>query len=108
MQIDTHNREYAATDPVGYKPSFLPKSIDGRDGALAQPPALPAARLTAQRRPAATQPLLLHRPAWQTAAGLHVLMGCLLRVVLPRPLLVPPAPLQAPPLARTSTPASPR
>lgn len=34
MQIDTHNREYAATDPVGYKPTFLPKSIDGRDGTV--------------------------------------------------------------------------
>ena len=33
MQIDTHNREYKATDQVGYKPSFLPKAIDGRDGA---------------------------------------------------------------------------
>ena len=25
MQIDTHNREYDINDPVGYKPSFLPK-----------------------------------------------------------------------------------
>jgi hypothetical protein len=26
MQIDTHNRDYNLTDPVGYKPSFLPKT----------------------------------------------------------------------------------
>jgi hypothetical protein len=27
MQIDTHNRAYNATDPQGYKPSFLPKAV---------------------------------------------------------------------------------
>ena len=34
MQIDTHNREHNATEVTGYRPSFLPKSIDGRDGSI--------------------------------------------------------------------------
>ena len=27
MQIDTHNRNYSINDPVGLKPSFLPKMV---------------------------------------------------------------------------------